>query len=101
MAIKLEPSPTFRAPVAIPVPGDGGFDIDFEFRHKTTEQRDKFVALHQFDLDAVREIIVGWKDDSVAYSDEALVVLLSNYPGAATAIITAYLRELAGARRGN
>ncbi|MFA5662401.1 phage tail assembly chaperone [Castellaniella sp.] len=102
MAIILQPNPTFRAAVTIQPPGDGkAFDIDCEFRHKTTEDRDKYLADHKFDLDAVREILVGWEDDVVPYSDDTLVVLLANYPGAATAFITTYLRELVGARRGN
>lgn len=102
MAIKLEPNPTFRAVVTIQPPGDGKpFDIDCEFRHKTTEQRDKFAKSTENDLDAVREILVGWKDDAVPYSDDALAVLIANYPNGAVAFIATYLRELMGARRGN
>lgn len=102
MAIKLEPNPTFRASVTIHPPGDGtSFEIDCEFRHKTTEQRDEFVKGSKFDLEAVQEILVGWSDDAVPYKAETLIVLLGNYPGAASAIVTTYLRELVGARRGN
>ena len=102
MAIKLEPNPTFRATVTIHPPGEGeSFDIDCEFRHKTTEQRDEFSKSTKNDLDAVKEILVGWKDDAVPYSDDTLAVLIANYPGAAVAFIATYLRELMGARRGN
>ncbi|WP_368640483.1 phage tail assembly chaperone [Castellaniella ginsengisoli] len=102
MAIKLEPNPTFRATVTIQPPGDGKpFDIDCEFRHKTTEQRDEFAKSTKNDLDAVREILVGWKDDAVPYSDDVLATLIGNYPSAAVAFVGTYLRELMGARRGN
>ena len=102
MGIVLQPNPTFRATVTIQPPGNTPpFDIDCEFRHKTTEERDAFAKSTKNDLDAVREILVGWNDDAVPYSDETLAVLIANYPGAAVAIIAAYLRELMGARRGN
>ena len=102
MAIKLTPNPTFRAKVTIQPPGDGKpFDIDCEFRHKTAAERETFLAAHKFDLDAVQEVLVGWKDKDVEFSEETLAVLLDNYPGAASEFLTVYLRELAGARRGN
>lgn len=101
MAIKLEPNPTFRVNVKIPVPGGTGFEIDCEFRHKTTKEKDEYIRSKGGDLAAVQDILVGWKDDAVPYSDETLIVLLDNYPSAATAIVGAYLSELVGARRGN
>lgn len=102
MAIKLEPNPTFWATVTIQPPGEGkAFDIKCQFRHKTTEQRDEFAKSTKNDLDAVREILVDWKDDAVSYSDDVLAVLVANYPGAAVAFIATYLRELMGSRRGN
>lgn len=101
MAIKLEPNPTFRVNVRIPVPGGAGFDIDCEFRHKTTKQKDEYVRALKSDLDAVQSVLVGWKDPDIEYSDETLAVLLDNYPGASAAIVGAYLSELVGARKGN
>lgn len=102
MAIKLEPNPTFWATVTIQPPGEGkAFDIKCQFRHKTTEQRDEFVASGKKDLDAVREILVDWEDDVAPYSDDVLSTLIANYPGAGLAFVSTYLRELMGSRRGN
>lgn len=104
---KLEPNPTFKAKVAIPVPGSpvGKSTLEIEFRHKTKAALQAYLESTttnaRDDIDALAEIIVGWHDIDVDYNRDNLATLLQNYPAAAPAIVSAYVKELADARLGN
>jgi hypothetical protein len=100
--LKLNPSPTFKADVMIPVPGDKPAPVKFTFKHRTKEQASEFVSEEEREIDAaaVMEMAEGWdlEDDFTA---ENVGRLLENYIGAAAAIFITYIRELRGAREKN
>jgi hypothetical protein len=100
---KMQPAPTFRAKVKIPVPGEASGVLEVEFRHKTRKALKAYLegTKDREDLDALEEIIVGWSGAEVEYSREALATLIDNYAGAAAALVGAYAKELADARLGN
>lgn len=101
---KLTPDPTFRASVAITVPGEEQPEtIAVDFKHlPKSALRDYFASLDgKSDADALGAIIAGWSGVDTDYSAEALALLLDNYPAAAAEMFEAYRRELLDARRKN
>lgn len=100
---KLEPDPTFVAPVEFNVAGGKVAKFDIEFVYL---DRDAFEALSERikdkrDDEWLPEIIRGWKGPDAAYSVEALGKLLRNYPSAGTAIAITFRNEIFGAPRKN
>lgn len=101
---KLNPDPTFRASVAISVPGsDKPQTIAVDFKHlPKSALRDYFSGIEgKTDGEALGAIIAGWSGVDTDYSPEALDLLLDNYPTAAAELFDAYRRELLDASRKN
>jgi len=104
---KLQPNPTFWATIEIPLPGDGGetAPLEIEFRHMTGAAWQARVVAWGNEgtqpIDALREVVVGWRGADIEFSDEALVQLNDNYAGAMVAIAHVYPGLLMGARRKN
>lgn len=100
---KLNPEPTFRTAVAIPVAGGEPVELELEFRHKTRDDAKAWFAgfAGRTDADCLMDIVAGWHNCETAFSREALDTLLQNYAQASAAILAAYTRELTGARLGN
>ena len=99
--LKLNPDPTFVAGVRIPVPGGEADPVAFTFKHRTREQVAEWLQKQEAsDADAVMGCAVGW-DLADEFSAENVGRLCNNYPGAAGAIVIAYLEELRGARAKN
>lgn len=97
--IKLDPNPTFDAPVLIPIAGGEPASVRFTFKHRT---RDAVVAWldeikDKKDAAIVQDAASGWELDD-AFTAENVERLCQNYGGAADAIFQTYLRELRGAR---
>lgn len=94
----LQPKPTFKYDVVIPIVGGLEGKIKFEFRHKGRNDLkaffDSFTESEgkpaREDIDAIDEIVAGWEGVDEKYSREALATLIDNYPRAASAILTAY-----------
>lgn len=103
--LKIQPNPTFKAKVGIPVPGQAkDAQIEVEFKYMTREEWQDFLKVRgesMTDDDAAREVVVGWSGVDEAFSLDALSTLLKFYPMAATAIAEVYLRELFKAKQGN
>ncbi len=102
---KLQPNPTFKAPVFIPIPGDKAESVLFTFKHKTRSQLDALVKAMaegntQID-DVIKEIVVEWTYPGVDYSADALDQCLDMFPGSALAIFSAFREALIEARRKN
>jgi hypothetical protein len=100
---KLQPSPTFWAPVPIPVPGEGSKVIELEFSYRTRDEAKEF---HEWckgksDDEIVPKIVVGWRKVDVPFGVEHLIALLNNYPGAAESIGSVFWSELGVAKRKN
>lgn len=102
---KLNPNPTFKTTVHIPVPGEKAEPVAFTFRHKSRSQLDAMLkALADGEMkfdDAVKEITVEWTYPGVDFSPEALDQCLDMFPGSGLAIFTAFREALLEARRKN
>lgn len=102
---KLQPNPTFKTTVHIPVPGDKAEAVLFTFRHKSRTQLDAMLKQLadgdlQFDA-AVKDIVVEWTYPGVDFSPEALDQCLDMFPGSGLAIFSAFRESLLEARRKN
>src|SRR5690606_35526643 len=69
LMLKLQPDPTFRAKVGIPVPGGATTEIEVECKHITKdalEPKLKELTDDQF----AAEVVVGWSGVDEAFSAE-------------------------------
>jgi hypothetical protein len=109
VAFRIVPNPTFRARVALSVPGAAPGVIEVEFRHKG---RTEFAAWWETidgrnDADILGSVIAGWSDVvdgagmPVPYDIDALALLLDRFPAAAVELRDAYLKALFEAREKN
>jgi hypothetical protein len=101
LKFKLQPNPTFKATVDIPVPGAEPAPVAFEFKHYSQSGWEAYLAAHEAKpREAVFDVVVGWDLDE-AFGRETLGTLLDEYPGAEAAIWTKYHAERFGARQKN
>ncbi len=102
--LKLNPDPTFKTKVGIPVPGVGKAPVEFTFKHRTGEQLAKWgseLESGKFsDAETILDCVTGWDLDD-EFSAPNVKLFCNNYPGAAYAIVTEYMAELRGARAKN
>lgn len=93
---KLQPNPTFVAPVAIPVPGAAAQEINVTFAHKGKSEIKAYLdlATTREDIDSLSEIVLGWDGVDADFTRDNLAVLLDAYPGAAMALLTSWVNEL-------
>lgn len=102
---KLKADPTFKAKVAIPVPGGEPKNVIFIFKHRTRSGLNDWIAdpkvKEMGDLDFLMEFVLGWEDVDAEFSRDALHTMIENFGGASTRIRDAYLAELTAARMGN
>lgn len=100
---KLNPEPTFRATVDIPVAGADDTPLEVEFRHKKKDDLKAFFVsfADRSDAECLLDIVVTWHNCEAPFNAEALETLLQNYPAAGKAILAKYSQEATGARRGN
>lgn len=98
----LSAVPTFKAKVAIPVPGAKPVDIEVTFKHRTRDAFKEFVENLEGreDVDVILDIASGW-DLEDAFDKDSLEELTQNYIGSARAIIETYIGQLTNARTGN
>jgi len=93
---KLNPNPTFKAQVLIPVPGGADGKITVLFKHKGRKALQEFFASltdeanTRTDVDALGELIADWEGVDAKYTAENLEQLLDAYPSAAMALFDAY-----------
>lgn len=103
--LTLKANPTFRRKVAIHVPGEEPMQVLLEFKHKRRDDLHKFLngeeAQGRADIDTLMAIVADWPGQEPEFSRENMNELLSEYPGAATTILHAYVEELTKARLGN
>ena len=100
----LQPNPTFKARVPITIAGqEKPAHVEIEFRHMTREGVKTFFENlgGRTDGEALADIVVGWSGVDQAFSQEALLVLLDNFPSAAAAIFKVFSSELFEARTKN
>lgn len=101
-AFKLKANPTFRAKVAIHVPGGESGEIEFEFRHKARDDLKAFLskADKRKPEDVIMDIAVGWDADA-EFGKDSVTLLTQQFHAAAGAIVDKYLDELMGRKLGN
>jgi hypothetical protein len=100
--LKLKPAPTFKAKVAIPVPGAEATEVEFTFKHRTRDELKAFTDSmgEREDLDQVLAMVEGW-ELSDEFNRENVAQLVANYFAAPRAIFFAYLEELTQAKEKN
>lgn len=94
---KLEPNPTFKSTVAIPVHGAGAEPVEFTFKHRSRESFLEF-ANKAPDLshpDLVMEVASGW-ELAEPFDREHIEKMDQTYMGAARAIWDRYVAEMTG-----
>lgn len=107
--ISLNPAPTFKATVAIPLAGGGTHEAVFTFKHRTRKELAEYFADNaarieagnaKTDAEHVFEHAIAWDlDDEFCMAN--IERLCNTYHAAGEAIVVAYVRELTQARRGN
>lgn len=100
--LKLNPEPTFKAEVKIPVPGGEADPVEFTFKHRDRAAMREWIesTKDKTDAEVVGSCIVGWALDD-EFTPENIQRLCDNYIGAGGAIFGVYLEELRGARTKN
>jgi hypothetical protein len=107
MAFKLNPSPSFSAPVLLTVPGqDEPAQIEISFKHKMPDQLKSWMdeVNGKPVREVVPEIVDGWSlvlddnDAEIEFTPENFKTLLANYAPAAGEIYLAYLKSLMESR---
>ena len=99
----LSATPTFKAKVAIPIPGKQAELVEFTFKARTRDEFREFVDQIQNadsstgDVDTILDIASGWELDD-PFDREHIELLTQNYLGAAKAVIGTYFTELTQAR---
>lgn len=111
MAFKIAQTPAFNWPVKIPVPADGGKvleeEVTIRFKRLTVDEITQTYESTGKDMRKLsRAIVIGWNgvedDDGTAVPFNATHLdALLNIPGAAAAIVTAWMDANAGARQKN
>lgn len=100
--LTLNPDPTFKTKVGIPLPGGKKAPVGFEFKHKDRDQLKDFMerAVDMTATEMVTEIAVGWEFDD-ELNAENIERLTKNYMGAGRAIFDKYVEELGQVKLGN
>lgn len=101
--LKLNPAPTFKAKVGIPVHGSAKpVEVEFTFKHRPRSDLMPWLDAQKErpDAELVMEIAEGWELDD-EFNAENCARLCDNYAGAGQAIVLGYLEELSGHRAKN
>jgi hypothetical protein len=99
--LTLNPDPTFKAKVAVPVPG-GTADVECVFKYRDRKALDAWIdtTREAGEVDVMLDMLAGWDLDDPC-DRENVERLCNAYPGASREVTARYLRELAGIRQGN
>lgn len=98
----LNPNPTFKHKVPMPIPGGAFVNVEFTFKHRGKEEFTEFLerAKDLDDTELVLAIASGWELEE-PFDKDNVEQLVENYVGAARAIFTSYMDEIVKARVGN
>ncbi|AZS78593.1 hypothetical protein ELS24_09145 [Achromobacter spanius] len=98
----LNPAPTFKRKVGLPVPGNGFVDVEFTFKHRTKEEFKDFLEKLEGreDVEILLDVVCGWELDD-AFDAGNIERMVEGYVGSARAVVGAYIDELSKARLGN
>lgn len=101
--LKLQPDPTFKAKVEIPVPGGAPVGVVFTFKHRTRQEMERFLAsVEELPDDAalIQAVATGW-ELADEFTEENVRVLVDSYIAAPARVFETYVKELAGSRSKN
>lgn len=100
--LKLNPEPTFKGKVQIPVHGGADAEIEFTFRHRNADDLSAWMqALEgRNKVELVMEMALGW-DLSDPFNVESVKTLLANYAGSFDRSLEKYLAEMLQAKEKN
>lgn len=90
---KLQPNPTFTTPVMLSIAGQATpVVVEFTFKYLSRDEiKDFWRDLEgKTDIEALGEMVVGWKGVDAEFSKANLDALLNNYPASASEIFTAF-----------
>ena len=98
----LDPNPTFKAKVQIPIPGGDDVPVEFTFKHRTRDDVKAFIDTidGRSDVDLILDIAEGW-ELADAFNRDSVEKLTQNYHGSASSVFETYIEELGKARKGN
>jgi hypothetical protein len=103
---KLQPAPTFTAPVEIPVPGEGLSKVVFTFKYRDRDAMKEFLAkvsdadAKMTDEELIEEMCTGWGLTD-PFDRASIEMLVLNYIQATGAIFDKYIDEHTKARAKN
>lgn len=116
-AFTLDPKPTFKLTVTIPIPGEPDGTLDLMCKYRNGTERKKFVSEEVFvtkkvkgteqvvqnmtDVQVLEAIVVDWGIKGVPCTPENLARLENNFPGTALNVLKDYMAELGKAREKN
>jgi hypothetical protein len=95
MKLKLQPDPTFRSKVSIPVPGDDkAAEVEFTFKFRTRDQLTGLMDLikTQDRVAIVMEMAVAW-DLADTFTPENVGLMDQRYIGALDRVVETYWTE--------
>ena len=102
--LTLNPKPTFKHTVMIPVPGEKPHPVEFTFHGKTQKQYGEMLEqVTKADGDEAASFmlfVAGW-DVAADFTKENVEQFLQSYIGAGTLLFREYTDELTKAARGN
>lgn len=93
--LKLQPDPTFKAKVEMPVPGAAPVDLEFTFKYRTKSELQAFIKAsveREDDAQTILEMATGWELTD-PFSRESIDMLVSNYITAPRVIFDKYVEE--------
>lgn len=100
--LKLQPDPTFKAKVGIPVPGAPAAEVEFTFKYRDRQALQAFIEASdgREDVDTLMEMCTGWELVD-PFNRESLDLLVGNYISAPRAIFERYIEEHTKVRQKN
>lgn len=100
--LKLQPEPTFKAKVLIPIPGSEPGEVEFTFRHRGRKELATFgeAMTGRSDADLILDLASGWDLDD-EFNAETVAQMVEKYFAAPDAIWRAYIDELTKAKEKN
>jgi hypothetical protein len=98
----LTASPTFKAKVAIPIPGGSPEIVEFTFRRRTKEAYLEWAKdmAEKDDVDLILEVASGWELED-PFDADSLEKLTQNYIGSGRAVLETYINQQTNAKLGN
>lgn len=100
--LSLNPAPSFKATVAIPVPGADFADVEFSFQYRGRTEFDAWRAglKDMNEVEILSSVVDGWDLDD-PFTTDNLAVLAEKYMAAPTVVAAKYIQELTAARLKN